>query len=124
MPSFDFPPRFQFSLRGMLIAVAILAVLLWMSTAVAGLLLWVTWSLIYLLLPTPFVVAAVFTRGDIQAFAIGVLVPWVASWGSGGPRGGTLLGLIALALWLVVMGGICGIVAVASRRWLDRNARS
>jgi hypothetical protein len=124
MPSFDIPPRLQFSLRGMLIAVAVLAVLIWLSTAVAGLLLWVTWSLVYLLLPTPFVIAAVYTRGDIQAFAIGVLVPWVASWGSGRPGGGTLLSLIALALWFVVMGGICGIVAVASRRWLDRTARS
>jgi hypothetical protein len=122
MLRFEIPSQFRFSLRGMLIAVAIVAVLIWLSTAVAGLLFWVTWFALYLVVPTPIVIAAVYARGDFQAFAVGALLPWVASWSGAGPRGGNLLGLIASAVLLAAMGGICGVVAVASRRWLDRSA--
>jgi hypothetical protein len=121
MSSFDLPQRFRFSLRGMLIAVALVAMLIWLSTIVAGLFLWITWSLLFIVLPTPLVVAAVYARGDIRAFSIGALIPWISSW-SGGPRGSSLLGILGPALWLLVLGLVCGLVAVASRRWIDRSA--
>ena len=78
---FDFPPRFQFSLRNMLIAVAVLAMLLGLFAVVGGHPRVATWPLFFVwILPTPLVVAAVYTRGDIRAFSIGALVPWVSRW--------------------------------------------
>jgi hypothetical protein len=121
VPNFDFPQRFQFSLRGMLIAVAVVAILIGLSTLVAGLLVWITWTLLFVVLPTPLVVAAVYARGDIRAFSIGALLPWISSWAAG-PHGNSLLGLIGSLLWLLVMAAVCGIVAVASRRWIDHSA--
>ena len=108
-------------MRGMLIAVAVVAVLIWLSTIVAGLFLWIMWALLFVVLPTPLVVAAVYSRGDIRAFSIGALIPWISSWG-GGPTGNSLIAIFGPALWLLIMGMVCGIVAVASRRWIDRGA--
>ena len=66
-------------------------------------------------LPTPLVICAIFGRGDIQAFAIGALVPWadaafpvrVADRRSG----------------CSILPLMCGMLAVARRRWLRLSWR-
>jgi hypothetical protein len=69
--------------------------------------------LVWCVLPTPLVICAIFGRGDLRAFAIGSLVPWVSllsgrAWQSG----------LTILVWLVVMPLVCGIVAVLTYRWV------
>jgi hypothetical protein len=101
-------PRFQFSLAGLLIAVAVVAIFLGLASTFRdfiGSLLFVS---VCCVLPTPFVIAAIFGRGDIQSFAIGAIVPWL-----------TLLPWMStMALWLLILPIICGTLAVITRRWL------
>ena len=101
-------PRFQFSLAWLLIAVAVVAIALGFASSFRsfiGSLLFVSACCV---LPTPFVIAAIFGRGDIQSFAIGALVPWL-----------TLLPwMSSMAIWLLVLPIICGTLAVITRRWL------
>jgi hypothetical protein len=54
------------------------------------------------------VITAIFGRGDIQSFAIGALVPWLA----------LLPWMSSMAVWLLVLPIICGTLAVITRRWL------
>jgi hypothetical protein len=64
--------------------------------------------------PTILVTCTIYARGDTQAFAIGALVPClslvlthdgpISAWGFG--------------VWSVFVGGLCGVLAVAVRRWL------
>ncbi len=63
---------------------------------------------IWCVLPTPFVIAAIFGRGDIQAFAIGALVPWLRASSR----------MSSMAIWLLILPVICGTLAVITRRWL------
>jgi hypothetical protein len=120
MPTFDFPPRFQFSLRNLLIAVAVLAVLLGLFAVAGGILAWLLAILVVWILPTPLVVAAVYSRGDIRAFSIGALVPWVSRW-TNLPIGESLVGVLESTVRLLVIAGICGAVAVSTRRWIERD---
>jgi hypothetical protein len=100
-------PRFQFSLAWFLIAVTVVAILMGFASSFRefiGSLVFVT---VCCVLPTPFVIAAIFGRGDIQTFAIGALVPWL-----------TLLPwMSSMAIWLVVLPLVCGTLAVITRRW-------
>jgi hypothetical protein len=118
MPTFNLPPRFQFSLRGMLIAVAVVALVLGLGAVAGGLLIWLLTALVIWLLPTPLVVAAIYGRGDLRAFSIGALVPWASFWASG-PAASSLVAIVDSTLWLLFMGGLCGFVAVATRRWIE-----
>jgi hypothetical protein len=101
-------PRFQFSLAWLLIAIIIVAIAIGMGSSVRdfiGSLLFVSFCCV---LPTPFVIAAIFGRGDIQTFAIGALVPWL-----------TLLPwMSSMAVWLLILPVVCGTLAVVTRRWL------
>jgi hypothetical protein len=101
-------PRIRFNFAWLLIGIAILAIFMGMASSFRdfiGSLLFVTLCCV---LPTPFVIAAIFARGDIQTFAIGALVPWL-----------TLLPwMSSMAIWLVVLPVICGTLAVVTRRWL------
>src|SRR5882724_943480 len=106
MPTFDLPPRFQFSLRNMLIAVAVLAVLLGLFAVAGGILTWLLAAVVIWILPTPLVVSAVYARGDLRAFAIGALVPWVSLWTSQ-YLGGSVLSVVGQTLQLLVMAAIC-----------------
>ncbi|HEY4308899.1 MAG TPA: hypothetical protein VGN12_05555 [Pirellulales bacterium] len=121
MPTIDFPPRFQFSLRGMLIAVAVLTVLLGLLAVAGGLLAWLLAIFVVWILPTPLLIAAIYSRGDMRAFSIGALVPWVSRWANP-PIYDSLMSVVNSTLWVLVMAGICGAVAVASRRWMERDA--
>jgi hypothetical protein len=101
-------PRFRFSLAWLLIAVAVAAVVMGFASSFRdfiGSLLFVT---VTCLLPTPFVIAAIFGRGDIQSFSIGALVPWVM----------LIPWMSSMVIWLLVLPLICGTLAVLTRRWL------
>jgi hypothetical protein len=101
-------PRFRFNLTWL--AIGVIAAVLLMGVATSfrdfiGSLLFVS---VCCVLPTPFVIAAIFARGDIQSFAIGALVPWL-----------TLLPwMSSMAIWLLILPIICGTLAVVTRRWL------
>jgi len=111
------PPRFQFSLRWMLVVTSVVAVGLALGlNAWAELLA----TVLYWALPTPLVVAAVYGRGDVRAFSIGALVPLVSALVKG-PWGNSPLSLILNAAWLMVTVGICGIVGVGTRRWIEEH---
>jgi hypothetical protein len=101
-------PRIRFNFAWLLIAITILAIFLGMASSFRdfiGSLLFVTLCCV---LPTPFVIAAIFARGDIQTFAIGALIPWI-----------TLLPwMSSMAIWLLILPVICGTLAVLTRRWL------
>jgi hypothetical protein len=122
MSSHTSPPRFQFSLRWMLVAVAIVAILLGLGSlsigrGLIGLLLAISLRGV---LPTIAVAAAVYGRGDVQAFAVGavvcsipILTTEIGSLSFTSLVLGTISQLIAMAL--------CGVTAVATRRWVVRH---
>jgi hypothetical protein len=113
-------PWFQFSLARLMIVVAGLAVLLFVATRIGSFVQVVLFSLVTCVVPTPLVICAVFGRGDVRAFSLGALNPWVVSIALRfpGPYEGTFFQMI----WLVAMGGICGVIAVFTRRcvWHDK----
>jgi hypothetical protein len=101
-------PRFQFSLAWLLIAVVVVAVAMGMASSFRDFIGSLFFVSVCCVLPTPFVIAAIFGRGDIQSFAIGALVPWLA----------LLPWMSSMAVWLLVLPIICGTLAVITRRWL------
>jgi hypothetical protein len=124
MPSINlpnFPSRFQFSLRNMLIAVAAIAVFLGLLAVAAGPLSWLITISVIWILPTPIVVTAVYGRGDFRAFAIGALIPWFSLW-TGQYLGGSLVEMFAKTVQLLVVACVCEALAVVSRRWIERDA--
>src|SRR4051812_8082234 len=101
-------PRLQFSLAWLLIAVTIVAIAMGMASSFRGFVGSLFFVSLCCVLPTPFVIAAIFGRGDIQSFAIGALVPWL-----------TLLPWVSsMAIWLLILPLVCGTLAVVTRRWL------
>ena len=101
-------PRFQFSLAWLVIAVIVVAVAMAMASSFRDFIGSLFFVSVCCVLPTPFVIAAIFGRGDIQSFAIGALVPWL-----------TLLPwMSSMAVWLLILPIICGTLAVVTRRWL------
>jgi hypothetical protein len=101
-------PRFQFSLAWLLIGVTVVAIALGMASSFRDFIGSLFFVAVCCVLPTPFVIAAIFGRGDIQSFAIGALVPWL-----------TLLPwMSSMAIWLLILPVICGTLAVVTRRWL------
>jgi hypothetical protein len=101
-------PQFQFSLAWLLIAVTVVAIFLGLASTFRDFISSLLFVSACCVLPTPFVIAAIFGRGDIQSFAIGALVPWL-----------TLLPWMStMALWLLILPVICGTLAVITRRWL------
>lgn len=115
-------PWFRFSLRWLLIVVAIVAVVFGVFSVSVGQAL-VIWLLTILLrggLPTIVLVGAVFARGNWRAFSLGSFVaclPFAVA------QGGTPDGLVpaiaafgSQAVYILVCGGI----AVAAREWLVR----
>ena len=109
-------PRFQFSLARIFILMTAVAVLLWLSMSLG---LAILASLVWCVVPTPLVICAIFDRGDRRAFSIGALIPWLGLLTLRLPPTGSF---ISLTVWLLALGGICGAVAVATRRWIERQA--
>jgi hypothetical protein len=91
---------------------------LFLATKVGRLFEIVLFSFVTCIVPTPLVICAVYGRGDVRAFSIGALNPWVVSIALRFPDPyGTFFEMI----WLIVMGGICGVLAVVTRRWIWRD---
>jgi hypothetical protein len=125
-------PRFQFSLAWLLIAVTAVAVVLGVGQILGQTIVEYIGTTLYAvivgcILPTPFVVAALFARGDARVFSIGALVPWIGSRGtlpvyiayqSRWP--GWVL-IVGSTIFMLVTAGICGFVAVAAHRWIQRH---
>jgi len=116
------PARFQYSLATLLILMTIVAFALGFMGTTLGetIVLLVLWTL-FSILPAVLVSVAVYARGDLQAFALGALVPMLPLAVNGsvfGSRSASILqGLMAL-VGVVVLGGVCGIAAAATRRLL------
>src|SRR5262245_40787345 len=123
MPEFKNPFRqpFQFSLRGLLIGMTVAALLLGLTAAFGAAVPQIATILIFVVLPTPLVVAIIYARGEFRTFAIGAIMPWVAMIGDGPPTQAGWDDFAGIAIWLFLFGGICGAVAVGSRRWIERN---
>jgi hypothetical protein len=90
-----------------------IAVLLGLWVTVSSLLATLLFAVVYCLLPTPLVICAIFARGDAQAVAIGVLIPWWtrSSWLPNSSY-------IFMAIWLLTMCAACGVIAAITRRWI------
>jgi len=101
-------PRFQFNLAWLLISLVAAAIVMGFASSFRDFVGSFFFVSVCCILPTPFLIAAIFGRGDIQSFAIGALVPFV-----------TLLPwMSSMAIWLLVLPIICGTLAVITRRWL------
>jgi hypothetical protein len=111
-------PRFQFSLWWLMATITVVAVALFVYVTFGNLLDMLFASLVWCILPTPLVIFAIYSRGDLQSLAIGALIPWVVLVGLDSPAFNSYL---RAALWLVPMGAICGVLAVVTRRWLEWN---
>ncbi len=71
-------------------------------------------SLVWCVLPTPLIIFVVYGRGDLQAFALGALVPWITLI----VRTPNSVTLLAATFWLLPLSAICGFTAAMTRRWL------
>ena len=111
-------PRFQFSMFRLMVVVTLVAILLWLAVTFGGFIEVVFGSLVWCVLPTPLVICAIYGRRDFQAFAIGALVPWLTLIVMRIPP---VTSFFPTAIWLLAMGGVCGTLAAATRRWLERN---
>jgi hypothetical protein len=111
-------PRFQFSLGWLLIVVTVICLLLGLADVFDGLIQLVIGTLLWCAIPTPLVICTVYGRGDYQAFSIGGLIPWVSA-----VFGTPQLNPFGLGpLVLIIPSAVCGILAVATRRWVVRRA--
>jgi hypothetical protein len=117
--------RWQFSLRGLLIAVAVVAVVLGLGSftigqGLLGLLIAISLRGV---IPTMAVTAAFYGRADVRSFAIGAVVASVAL--LTGELGSTSFpALVAGTIAQLMAMGLCGAAAVATRRWLIRQGMS
>jgi hypothetical protein len=122
MPSTNSPraPRFQFSLAALLLLITVSAVFLGLVTTVAGsiLLAVFSWIILYIL-PSFLLVSAIYGRDDVRAFAIGALVPIVAFIFDRQASAGH--SFLERTVGLAATSGVCGLVAVITRRWLLEN---
>jgi hypothetical protein len=96
----------------MLIIVTAVAILLGLGVSLGVVVLA---SLVWCVVPTPLVICALFDRGDRQAFSIGALIPWIQMLVFRFP---VIDSFIALTVWVLVLGAVCGAVAVVTRRWI------
>ena len=126
-------PRFQFSLRAQMILVTAVAIALGLCVVVGWEVVWVLFhGVMYCLVPTPLVILALFSRGELRTFSIGALVPWINVWSQSSPllvilynqnlRGPQILTwLVGSSVFLLVAGAGCGAVAVLTMRWVKKN---
>lgn len=117
-------PRFQFSLWWLMVLVTVVAISLGASALLGGLIAWLLFEAVVMCaVPTPLIIGAVFGRGDLRAFAIGGLVPWLLLWADSPAisTGNWFAGrALLLGIFVMVTSVACGIVAVVSRRWIER----
>jgi hypothetical protein len=109
-------PRFQFSLGWLMIAITVACVLLFLVVTISDFFQVALFSILWCVVPTPLVAIAIYGRGDLQAFAIGALVPWTALIALRYPAIGE--SFLAASIWLLPNCAICGALSAATRRWI------
>jgi hypothetical protein len=120
-------PRFQFSLWALLVVITVVAVLLGVWSIVGTAVAWIIATIAYVVLPVPLLITAIFARDEVQAFSIGALMPWISNQLIGYPvtyalsRNQSSNGPIFLSLAMIFVAAVCGVVAVVTRRWLERR---
>jgi len=102
-----------------MIVVTAVAILLFLAVTFGDFIAFLTASVIWCILPTLLVTCAMYGRYDMRAFSIGALVPWGVLIGMRFPLNTSIL---LMTIWLLVMSGVCGAVAMVGRRWLQRDA--
>jgi hypothetical protein len=126
-------PKFQFSLRSQLILVTVVGIMLGLFVVLGPVVTWsLFYGLIYCLIPTPLIVGALFGRGEVRTFSIGALVPWIGQSTNGSyplyatsaaPSSGAVFGImLGITSFMLITSLACGVLAVFTRRWMDRNA--
>jgi hypothetical protein len=100
-----------------MIAVTLVAVLLGLANILGGFLGMMFLALIWCAVPTPLVICALFGRRDVQAFAIGALIPWLVFLGMDFPA---RFALLPATICILIVGGACGGLGMVTRRWLER----
>jgi hypothetical protein len=101
-----------------MVAVTAAAVALFVYVTFSGIIQLAVASVLLCIVPTPIVVFAIYARGDLQSLAIGALIPWVVLIAQDSPVFNSYL---LMFIWLLPMSAMCGVLAVAIRRWLHWN---
>jgi hypothetical protein len=112
--------HFRFSLKWLMIALTITCVLLFLSVSISDFVPTTLAFAFWCIIPTPIVVIAIYGRGDQQAFAIGALVPWVTLTLFRTP---VEFAFFTALFWMLPMCALCGLLAAATRRWIQVNNR-
>jgi hypothetical protein len=94
----------------------VVCVLLFLAVNLSAFFGLVLFSFVGCVVPTVLIICVIYGRGDVRAFSIGALVPWVVSIALRFPD---IPGGIGEIIWLLVMGAVCGGVAAATRRWIE-----
>ena len=94
-------PRFQFSLRWLFLVTTLVAVLLGLAMIFGNAISQVAAGLLFVVFPTPLLVAIVYGRGDLRTFAMGAMIPWATLVGNGPPGNADWGDVIGLAIWLL-----------------------
>jgi hypothetical protein len=104
----------------MMVALTVACVLLFLTVRFGDLLEFAYVAIMWCIVPTPVIIFAIYARGNLQAFAIGALVPWVTlmlfrafEWSS----------YVMTTVWLLTTSAACGILAVATLHWINANQR-
>lgn len=117
-------PRVQFSLRWLLLAMTMVAILLGITVIVGDTIVYFLYLAITVcLLPTPLLIGIIFGRGDVRAFSVGAILPWVALWANltpDLPGHWFMWRAVIMTMFLVFTGMMCGLFAVVSRRLVER----
>lgn len=117
------PSRYQFSLRWLLIAMAVIAVLLGISVIAGDYVnALVVRPLVLLVVPACLLIFVVYGRQDLRAFGIGGLVPYVTILADKFPGTPFIGGTFISRIWILLLVVACGAAAVTTRRWIDRRA--
>jgi hypothetical protein len=104
-------------MRGLMITITIACIVLFLWVTFGGFVSFVA-AILLCVVPTPLVIIAIYARGDLQAFAIGALVPWVVLILLRAP---VFESNFTIWIWLLPTCAFCGALASATRRWLERN---
>lgn len=116
-------PQFQFGLRSLLILVTVVALV---SPLIPGyglpILMGLLITLLMVVTPVTLGAFALYCRGYRQTFFLGAFAASLSPFLFGGfVMQGTLSGIAALAVVQTFACGVCGYLAVASRRYIERR---
>jgi hypothetical protein len=102
----------------LMVAVTIAALALFLYVTIGNFIEIAFASVVWCIIPTPLVVFAIYAKGDLQTLGIGSLIPWAVLVGLEAPAFNSYF---VASLWLLPMSAMCGVLAVAIRRWLHWN---